>query len=211
MSDDFRHRYGPWGVVAGAAVGLGAEWARQLAGRGLDVVLIDRDAAPVRADGAGDPRRLRPPNAHARARPGACRRRRRGARRHRRARARARRLQRRDRYRLAVPLALARQHPGHARRELSRADARGACARPGAGGARARRHRPHVVHVRQLRLVAAHGVRGRQGVRPGVRRRAVGRDARARRGRARGAAGLDAHAGLAVFAAAGAAGARART
>jgi len=47
MSDDFRHRYGPWGLVAGAAVGLGAEWARQLAARGLNVVLIDRDAAPL--------------------------------------------------------------------------------------------------------------------------------------------------------------------
>lgn len=39
----FRDRYGPWGLVAGAAVGLGAQWARQLAGRGLDLVLIDRD------------------------------------------------------------------------------------------------------------------------------------------------------------------------
>src|SRR5512144_2071398 len=48
MSDsDFSHRYGPWALVAGAAVGLGAEWARQLAAQGLDVVLIDRDAAPL--------------------------------------------------------------------------------------------------------------------------------------------------------------------
>ena len=49
MPDDFRRRYGPWAVVAGAAVGLGAEWARQLAARGLDVVLIDRDEAPLGA------------------------------------------------------------------------------------------------------------------------------------------------------------------
>ena len=47
MPDDFVHRYGPWALVAGAAVGLGAEWARQLAARGLAVLLIDRDAAPL--------------------------------------------------------------------------------------------------------------------------------------------------------------------
>src|SRR5262245_44545580 len=47
MSDDFTHRYGPWALVAGAAVGLGAEWARQLAANGLDVVLIDRDPTPL--------------------------------------------------------------------------------------------------------------------------------------------------------------------
>jgi short-subunit dehydrogenase len=49
MSEDFRARYGPWALVAGAAVGLGAEWARQLAARGLGVVLVDRDAAPLEA------------------------------------------------------------------------------------------------------------------------------------------------------------------
>src|SRR6185369_7089179 len=49
MSGTFREKYGPWAVVAGAAVGRGAEWARQLAGRGLDVVLLDREAAPLEA------------------------------------------------------------------------------------------------------------------------------------------------------------------
>jgi short-subunit dehydrogenase len=49
MPDDFRSRYGPWSMVAGAAVGLGAEWARQLAARGVDLLLIDRDAAPLAA------------------------------------------------------------------------------------------------------------------------------------------------------------------
>src|SRR5690554_6584170 len=48
MPDDaFRTRYGPWALVAGSAVGLGAEYARQLAERGLDLVLLDRDAAPL--------------------------------------------------------------------------------------------------------------------------------------------------------------------
>ncbi|MDX2167747.1 MAG: SDR family NAD(P)-dependent oxidoreductase [Deltaproteobacteria bacterium] len=49
---DFRSRYGPRAIVAGAAVGLGAEYARQLAGRGLDLLLIDRDAAPLAATAA---------------------------------------------------------------------------------------------------------------------------------------------------------------
>ena len=43
MVASFRDRYGPWALVAGAAAGLGAQWARQVAGRGLDLVLIDRD------------------------------------------------------------------------------------------------------------------------------------------------------------------------
>ncbi len=44
---EFRSRYGPCALVAGAAVGLGAEWSRQLAARGLDLVLVDRDAGPL--------------------------------------------------------------------------------------------------------------------------------------------------------------------
>ena len=47
MSDGFSDRYGPWALIAGAAVGLGAEWARQLAARGLALVLVDRDAGPL--------------------------------------------------------------------------------------------------------------------------------------------------------------------
>ncbi len=49
MSTDFPTRYGPWALVAGAAVGLGAEYARQIAARGLALVLIDRDADPLEA------------------------------------------------------------------------------------------------------------------------------------------------------------------
>ncbi len=48
-ADAFATRYGPWALVAGAAVGLGAAYARQLAARGCAVVLIDRDAAPLEA------------------------------------------------------------------------------------------------------------------------------------------------------------------
>jgi short-subunit dehydrogenase len=38
----FRDRYGPWAVIAGASVGLGAEFAQQLAERGLNLVLLAR-------------------------------------------------------------------------------------------------------------------------------------------------------------------------
>ena len=38
----FRDRYGPWAVVAGASTGLGAAFARRLAGRGLNLLLLSR-------------------------------------------------------------------------------------------------------------------------------------------------------------------------
>jgi short-subunit dehydrogenase len=38
----FSDRYGSWGIVAGASQGLGAEYADQLARRGLNLVLVAR-------------------------------------------------------------------------------------------------------------------------------------------------------------------------
>ena len=40
----FCTRYGSWAVVAGASIGLGAEFATQLAARGLNVVVVARQA-----------------------------------------------------------------------------------------------------------------------------------------------------------------------
>lgn len=48
-SDDWGQRYGPWAVVLGAGAGLGEAYARQLAARGLGVVLVDRDAEALAA------------------------------------------------------------------------------------------------------------------------------------------------------------------
>jgi short-subunit dehydrogenase len=39
---EFADEYGPWAVVAGASVGIGAEFCRQIAAEGVDVVLVSR-------------------------------------------------------------------------------------------------------------------------------------------------------------------------
>jgi len=39
---DFAAQYGPWAVVAGASVGIGAEFCRQIAAQGVNVVLASR-------------------------------------------------------------------------------------------------------------------------------------------------------------------------
>ena len=44
---DFQQRYGAWALVTGSGNGLGAEFAHQIAQRGLHVVLVDVDAAAL--------------------------------------------------------------------------------------------------------------------------------------------------------------------
>ncbi len=44
MKTSFSTRYGPWALVTGASRGLGAEFARQCAARGLNIILVATNA-----------------------------------------------------------------------------------------------------------------------------------------------------------------------
>jgi short-subunit dehydrogenase len=49
MATSFSEKYGPWALVTGASRGLGAEFARQCAGRGLNVALVATNADLLRS------------------------------------------------------------------------------------------------------------------------------------------------------------------
>lgn len=46
---DIKSRYGPWGLVAGAAEGLGEAFAETLAGQGMDLILVDQQKESLEA------------------------------------------------------------------------------------------------------------------------------------------------------------------
>lgn len=46
-SADFAGRYGPWALIAGASEGTGASFARQLAEKGINLILVARRQGPL--------------------------------------------------------------------------------------------------------------------------------------------------------------------
>lgn len=46
---EFAQKYGPWALIAGASEGTGAEFARQLAAQGLNLILVARREGPLDA------------------------------------------------------------------------------------------------------------------------------------------------------------------
>jgi len=49
---EFKQRYGPWALIAGASDGVGLSFARQLAGLGLNLILVARNQAKLDAAAA---------------------------------------------------------------------------------------------------------------------------------------------------------------
>jgi short-subunit dehydrogenase len=50
MSSSFKTKYGPWALITGASRGMGAEFARQCAARGLNLVLVATNASLLKTN-----------------------------------------------------------------------------------------------------------------------------------------------------------------
>ena len=48
-SSVFKQKYGPWALIAGASVGLGAAFASEIAQKGVNIVLVARKPSPLEA------------------------------------------------------------------------------------------------------------------------------------------------------------------
>ncbi len=48
----FNEKYGPWALVAGGALGIGEEFSRYVAGKGVNVIVLDREQAALDEIGA---------------------------------------------------------------------------------------------------------------------------------------------------------------
>ena len=46
-AEQFAAKYGPWALIAGASEGTGASFARQLAEKGLNLILVARREGPL--------------------------------------------------------------------------------------------------------------------------------------------------------------------
>src|SRR5262245_10061371 len=49
LNQSFLTRYGPWAVITGASSGIGREAARELAARGMNLVLVARQEAALQS------------------------------------------------------------------------------------------------------------------------------------------------------------------
>ena len=47
MPEKLKNQYGPWALIAGGSEGIGLEFARQLAGEGLNLLLLARRQEPL--------------------------------------------------------------------------------------------------------------------------------------------------------------------
>lgn len=48
IDNDFKHKYGPWALIAGGSEGIGRSFAEQLAERGFNLILLARKDGPLR-------------------------------------------------------------------------------------------------------------------------------------------------------------------